>query len=311
MIRDRTEELQRLHFEHAPREEPSSNGHKPVSGDTSRSDEEVIEKLRAERGGKSERLWNGDLSDYDGDHSSAEDAFVHKIWSYTQDPEQSVVQIEATERGADYVALRLRQKKHTFGAVSDPFGVEVTFGEGITFDVKVLDDADLAGEGTLNATDRVKLALKEEPAYPDELAEKTGLVPGTVKNALTKLRKAGEVETTGERKSGGAEQVTLLVTKSSSLSSSYRGNDDDDGDKPLSVAAIGEEISRTNSGPAKALATYLDKPTEERLKWLTCAVLTARGMDTGNWKRQVRAVREAATEAKNHPLDCECEECSI
>lgn len=86
MIRDRTEELARLHFEHTPREEPSSNGHKPPGA--SKSDEEVIEKLRSERGGKFDRLFSGDLSDYGGDHSSADDAFVHKAWSYTQDPEQ-------------------------------------------------------------------------------------------------------------------------------------------------------------------------------------------------------------------------------
>ncbi len=89
MIRDRTEELARLHFEHAPREEPSSNGHKhPPSGASPKPDEEVVEKVRAERNGKFERLMRGDLSDYEGDHSSADDGFVHKLWSYTQDAEQ-------------------------------------------------------------------------------------------------------------------------------------------------------------------------------------------------------------------------------
>jgi hypothetical protein len=53
-----------------------------------RSDEEVIAKVHAERGGKFERLMRGDLSDYEGDHSSADDGFVHKLWSYTQDEEQ-------------------------------------------------------------------------------------------------------------------------------------------------------------------------------------------------------------------------------
>ncbi len=91
MIRDRTEELARLYFEHAPPapSEASSNGRRPVpSAASSRPDEEVVEKVRAERGGKFERLMRGDLSDYGGDHSSADDGFVHKVWSYTQDEEQ-------------------------------------------------------------------------------------------------------------------------------------------------------------------------------------------------------------------------------
>ncbi|MDQ3317392.1 MAG: AAA family ATPase, partial [Actinomycetota bacterium] len=79
--------------------------------------------------------------------------------------------------------------------------------------------------------------------------------------------------------------------------------------EPLSEDVIGAETSRSNSGPAKALATYLDKPTDERLKWLTCAVLTARGEDTGDYKRHAGAVKKAAGDPKNHPLGCECPEC--
>ncbi|MBA3474387.1 MAG: AAA family ATPase [Rubrobacter sp.] len=584
MIRDRTEELVRLHFEHAPREESSfaANGHRssPPSGATPKSDEEVIEKIRAERNGKFERLWRGDLSDYEGDHSSADDGFVHKLWSYTQDAEQvkrihamsalhrpeksgrradyldrsinraaknvawfyewsdetvisigengrrnghkevsslsspyigsdsddtkreplravpfcemgepvqheeilaglvpekypavwygdggsaksmlalsfgvavagdartwlgravstapvlyadfeldaeeqnrrvrrivrgaglarppkgllylpalgygpvealraayaecskrgvgllimdsfgpalqgdseaardiigffgkvlepfralgvavliidhqaraqageryqnksafgsvyktnltrSVVQIEATERGEDYVALRLRQKKHNFGALADPFGAKIAFGDSVVVEAQDLDEADLAEEGTLNATDRVKHALQREPAYPHELAERTGLALGTAKNALTKLRKAGAVEPTGERQ-GQAEQVRLA----SSLSSPYIDSDSDDASHGLSVSEVAAEMSRSESGPALALGTYLEKPTEERLEWLTKAVLKVRGMDTTDWKRHAEAVRAAAEDPNNHPLDCGCEECA-
>jgi hypothetical protein len=89
MIRDRAKELARLYSEHAPREEHGrdANGHKPPTA-SSKSDEEVIVKIRSERGRKFERLMRGDLSDYDGDHSKADDAFVHKVFAYTQDPEQ-------------------------------------------------------------------------------------------------------------------------------------------------------------------------------------------------------------------------------
>lgn len=50
MIPKREEELRRLHREHAPCEEPKTNGHHPPASST-KSDEEVIEKARSERGG--------------------------------------------------------------------------------------------------------------------------------------------------------------------------------------------------------------------------------------------------------------------
>lgn len=84
MIRERSEQLVRLHREHAPVEEPQRNGYR---NSYFRSDEEVIERARAERNGKFDRLFLGDLSDYEHDHSAADDGFVHKLWSYTQDEE--------------------------------------------------------------------------------------------------------------------------------------------------------------------------------------------------------------------------------
>ncbi len=79
--------------------------------------------------------------------------------------------------------------------------------------------------------------------------------------------------------------------------------------EPLPAGAVASEIQRSNSGPAMALATYLDKPTDERLKWLVCAVLAAKGMDTGVWKLHAEPVKEAAGDPRNHPLDCGCGEC--
>src|SRR5919112_4298180 len=78
---------------------------------------------------------------------------------------RSVIQAQATERGEGTLTVRLRQKKHNFGP--------------------------LAEEATLNATERVKLALQGGPSYPWEIAEHTGLALKTVKNALTGLRKQG------------------------------------------------------------------------------------------------------------------------
>src|SRR5215216_961583 len=61
---------------------------RPAYTATSKSDEEIVAKACAENGGKLDRLWNGDLSDYGHDASSADDGFVHKLWPYTQDEEQ-------------------------------------------------------------------------------------------------------------------------------------------------------------------------------------------------------------------------------
>jgi hypothetical protein len=77
----------------------------------------------------------------------------------------------------------------------------------------------------------------------------------------------------------------------------------------LSVEVVTSETRRSKSGPALALGTYLEKPTEERLEWLTKAILTSRGMDTSGWERHAGTVREAAADPASHPLGCECEEC--
>jgi len=79
--------------------------------------------------------------------------------------------------------------------------------------------------------------------------------------------------------------------------------------KALSVEAVATETRRSKSGPALALGTYLEKPTPERMEWLTKAVLTSRRMDTSEWQQHAGAVKLAAEDANNHPLDCECEKC--
>ena len=59
----------------------------------------------------------GDLSDYGGDHSDADDGFVHKVWSYTQDPEQikrihaasGLHRPEKSGRRADYLERSIKR----------------------------------------------------------------------------------------------------------------------------------------------------------------------------------------------------------
>lgn len=73
--------------------------------------------------------------------------------------------------------------------------------------------------------------------------------------------------------------------------------------------AAGAEMRRSKSGPALALKTYLEKPNEQRLEWLTKAILTVRGLDTANWRDIAAAVKAAAEDPAKHPVDCECEVC--
>jgi hypothetical protein len=138
---------------------------------------------------------------------------------------RSVIQAQATERGEGTLTVRLRQKKHNFGPLSEPFGVRLSFTEeAVSLEAIELDASELAEEATLNATDRVKLALENGPAYPWDIAESTGLAVKTVKNALTGLRKQQVVEPTGQVESR-TEQVRLCVPASLSL---YRDGDGDD-----------------------------------------------------------------------------------
>jgi hypothetical protein len=138
---------------------------------------------------------------------------------------RSVIQAQATERGEGTLTVRLRQKKHNFGPLAEPFGVKLSFTEqAVGLEAIELDASELAEEATLNATDRVKLALENGPAYPWEIAEHTGLALKTVKNVLTGLRKQDVVESTGETENR-TEQVRLTVPASLSL----YGDGDGDG----------------------------------------------------------------------------------
>jgi hypothetical protein len=135
--------------------------------------------------------------------------------AYKEHLSRSLIQVEAGDRNAEQGVLnvRLRHKKTNFGALADPFDVTLGFSaEEISASVRDLTPADLAQETTLNAEDRVLAALEDDPAYPDEIAEITGLARGTVKNKITALKKVGRVETTGEIRNQ-MEQVRLAAPR--------------------------------------------------------------------------------------------------
>src|SRR5215203_2381530 len=119
---------------------------------------------------------------------------------YKDNLARSVIQVEPSDRGAGLLTLKMRQTKNNFGPKAEPFGARLAFTEEkITVDAHKLDATELAEEGTLNAGDRVRLALKGGPAFPAEIAEAYNIPLGTVKNELTRQHKRGLVEYTGER----------------------------------------------------------------------------------------------------------------
>jgi len=70
----------------------------------------------------------------------------------------------------------------------------------------------------------------------------------------------------------------------------------------LRKRAIREELQRPNSGPALALATYLERPADDTLEWLAKAVLTAQRTDTSEWRQHTSAVKSAVlAELRDRP----------
>jgi len=92
----------------------------------------------------------------------------------------------------------------------------------IVASTRELTPADLAQEATLNAEDRVVAALEDGAAYPDEIAETTGLARGTVKNKITALKKVGRVQITGEVRTQ-MERVRLVAPRHRPIRGSAAG----------------------------------------------------------------------------------------
>src|SRR5215218_9239181 len=58
---------------------------------------------------------------------------------------RSVIQAQATERGEGTLTVRLRQKKHNFGPLAEPFGVRLSFTEqAVSLEAVELDASELA-----------------------------------------------------------------------------------------------------------------------------------------------------------------------
>jgi hypothetical protein len=208
VIRERREELLELHTKHVPQEEPQVNGdHALVSPP---GDGEVIEKARSERGGKFDRLWCGDSSDYDHDHSAADDGFVHKLWSYTQDEEQvrrihamsGLHRAEKSGRRPDYLRRSIdRARKNVDWFYEWPGSVKLVIGQGKQYE----KDSSAPREGVANER---KLKFKTAKEVAEETPAEVEWVarPWVAKGAIT--------EVDGKIKAGGKTTwVTHMVAK--------------------------------------------------------------------------------------------------
>jgi AAA domain len=138
VIPNRTEQLEKLHLEHVvrPAESQKTNGHLHGAGAIP-SDEEVLALCRKARNApKFERLYDrGDLSDYEGDDSRADQALVSMLAFYTQDPEQldslfrgsALHRPEKWGKRADY---RRRTIEKALGNLAETYGSKAVTHNG-------------------------------------------------------------------------------------------------------------------------------------------------------------------------------------
>jgi hypothetical protein len=206
--------------------------------------------------------------------------------AYKEHLSRSLLQVEAGDRSAEEGALsvRLRHKKTNFGALADPFDVALSFSaEKIIARTRELTPADLAQEQTLNAVARVRAALEDGPAYPDEIAEVTGLSGGTVKNSITTLKKTGEVEITGET-NGRMEQVRLSASSARPIKDSAGA-----ADKSPKPATVAEFFAVPPFWLSQQLEVYHQDP-ERHFEPLCTAVAAVILEDGLRWEEVARDV---------------------
>jgi ribosomal protein L37AE/L43A len=152
---------------------------------------------------------------------------------YKSNMVRNVLQVEATEREEGALNLVVRHKKMNFGPMIEPFGIRIEFEHAKTIvQCRELAPGELAEEGTLNANDRVLLALEDGAAFPDDLVERTGLAKKTVKNALTKLHKTGKIEYTGNERNQARE---VCLTGVPSVPTPIGDRDGDTPQKPTTT----------------------------------------------------------------------------
>src|SRR5919202_5763485 len=89
---------------------------------------------------------------------------------------RSRLQLQLDESDTDHISVILRQNKTNFAARIAPFKIGIDFAPGaISLEREELEEQELRTEQSLNATDRVLLALLDSPAVPEKIRELTGI----------------------------------------------------------------------------------------------------------------------------------------
>jgi hypothetical protein len=144
---------------------------------------------------------------------------AYKAWAA-----RNVLQFELEQYDKENATLdiRVRQQKTNFTPI-EPFGARFTFGEKkVSIESFEIPDHDLVEEEIVPVRERILAALQVESATNAELQRITGASEGTIRNNLSQLMHAGEVEVEGYR---GQSKVYGRV---SSSRISTRGDDSDD-----------------------------------------------------------------------------------
>jgi hypothetical protein len=206
---------------------------------------------------------------------------------------RSVLQVEATDRSDGELTVRIRQNKHNFGPLLKPFGAHLTFSEEeVRIEAVDLEEADLAEEGTLNARERVRLALQAlgEATRAEIHEQVTDLSPGTVKKELIKLCGSGVAEWTGEARE--RQQVARLTGTGTGT---YKGTGTGSGgSEPPMFGGSGGTGGTSTSGSTSTTSTGspgVEYRSEE---------------DGGDWKnhKALEALADESSGVRETVLDC-------
>lgn len=128
---------------------------------------------------------------------------------YKENCARSVLQVEPHERGSGLLRVKVRQTKVNFGEMIPPFGIQLAFSEEeVTVERFVLEAEELARERSLNLREKILLTLNSGPAFAKEISDATESEYQSVKNTVSRLRREGLIEDTGEV-DGQSRQVRL------------------------------------------------------------------------------------------------------
>ncbi len=172
------------------------------------------------------------------------------------------------------------------------------------FGARLKERGFLPANGTKNVAIRKGIALRsdQDPSGPGSPGDEAVNQPAQKVNPKKTCKSQENSERVNqgysETENFGLNPSTRVVsekqlTKVNSLTPEPLpdgGSDNGRASEEFAAQAHGE-VSRSGSGPAKALATYLEKPSPQRLEYLTKAVLRALDRDTFGWERFAGAMQ--------------------